>query len=139
MSRDGLLPRKLSQVHPKWGTPHRVTIGGAVLIMLIAGFVPITALANMVSIGALSGFVIVALAVPVLRYRKPDLHRPFRMPLSPWLPIVTALACLYLMTNLNVLTWIRFGIWLLIGLAIYFFYGRRNARLATEEHSARTG
>ncbi len=133
MSRDGLLPRKLSQVHPRYGTPHRVTIGGAVLIMLVAGFVPITALANMVSIGALSGFFIVAIAVPVLRHRKPDLDRPFRMPLSPWLPIATALACLYLMMNLNVLTWIRFGIWLVIGLAIYFLYGRRNSRLARGE------
>lgn len=136
MSRDGLLPRSLSRVHPRYGTPHRVTIGGAVLIMLVAGFVPITALANMVSIGALSGFFIVALAVPVLRYRKPELQRPFRVPLSPWLPILTSVACLYLMLNLNVLTWVRFGIWLLIGLAIYVFYGRRNSRLATGEASA---
>nr|WP_114455090.1 amino acid permease [Halopolyspora algeriensis] len=129
MSRDGLLPHTLSRVHPRWGTPYRVTIGGAVLIMLIAGFVPITELADMVSIGALSGFFIVALAVPVLRYRRPELERPFRVPLSPWLPIATALACLYLMANLNVLTWLRFGVWLAIGLAIYLLYGYRNARV----------
>ena len=135
MSRDGLLPRKLSQVHPRWGTPHRVTLLGAGLIMLIAGFVPITELADMVSIGALSGFFIVALAVPVLRHRKPNLNRPFRVPLSPWLPILTALACLYLMMNLNVLTWIRFGVWLLLGLAIYVFYGRRNSRLSSRTTS----
>ncbi|WP_184729379.1 amino acid permease [Saccharopolyspora phatthalungensis] len=131
MSRDGLLPPKLSQVHPKWGTPHRMTIGGAVVIMLLAGFIPISELADMVSIGALSGFIIVALAVPVLRRRKPELNRPFTMPLSPVLPIITALACLYLMSNLDIITWLRFAAWLVLGLAIYFGYGRRRARLAT--------
>jgi APA family basic amino acid/polyamine antiporter len=130
MSRDGLLPPKLSQVHPKWGTPHRMTIVGAVVIMVLAGFVPISELADMVSIGALSGFVIVAIAVPVLRRRKPDLHRPFKMPLSPVLPIITALACLYLMSNLDLITWLRFAAWLVLGLAIYFLYGHRHARLA---------
>ncbi|MDA3627039.1 amino acid permease [Saccharopolyspora sp. WRP15-2] len=130
MSRDGLLPPKLSQVHPKWGTPHRMTIGGAVLIMLMAGFIPISELADMVSIGALSGFVIVSLAVPVLRRRKPELARPFRVPLSPVLPILSALACLYLMANLDIITWLRFAAWLALGLVIYFAYGHRNARLA---------
>ncbi|MER7081271.1 amino acid permease [Saccharopolyspora kobensis] len=132
MSRDGLLPPKLSQVHPKWGTPHRMTIGGAVVIMLMAGFIPISELADMVSIGALSGFVIVSLAVPVLRRTKPDLHRPFRVPLSPWLPIISALACLYLMTNLDIITWLRFAAWLVLGLLIYFAYGYRNARLSKQ-------
>lgn len=133
MSRDGLLPRKLSQVHPKWGTPHRMTIIGSVVIMALAGFVPISDLADMVSIGALSGFFIVALAVPVLRWKKPDLQRPFRMPLSPWLPILTALACLYLMANLDVVTWLRFAGWLVLGLLIYVAYGRRNSVLAQQE------
>ncbi|CAM03133.1 amino acid permease-associated region [Saccharopolyspora erythraea NRRL 2338] len=130
MSRDGLLPRKLSQVHPRWGTPHRMTIGGAVVIMLLAGFVPISELADMVSIGALSGFVIVTLAVPVLRRRRPDLERPFRVPFSPWLPILAAVACLYLMSNLDVITWLRFGAWLVLGMAIYLLYGRRHSGLA---------
>lgn len=136
MSRDGLLPDKLSQVHPRWGTPHRVTIGGAILIMLLAGFVPISELADMVSIGALSGFVIVALAVPVLRKRRPELPRPFRVPLSPWLPIVTSLACLYLMSNLDIITWLRFAAWLVLGLVIYFLYGRKHAKLATAKIGA---
>ncbi|QUH02719.1 amino acid permease [Saccharopolyspora erythraea] len=131
MSRDGLLPRKLSQVHPRWGTPHRMTIGGALVIMLLAGFVPISELADMVSIGALSGFVIVTLAVPVLRRRRPDLERPFRVPFSPWLPILAAVACLYLMSNLDVITWLRFGAWLVLGMAIYLLYGRRHSGLAT--------
>jgi APA family basic amino acid/polyamine antiporter len=130
MGRDGLLPKKLGTVHPKWGTPHRVTIGGAVLIAVLAAFIPISELSDMVSIGALSAMIIVALAVPVLRRKRPELKRPFRVPLSPVLPIVAALACLYLMLNLDVLTWIRFAAWLVIGMLIYFFYGRKHSRLA---------
>ncbi|MGC7098616.1 amino acid permease [Amycolatopsis lurida] len=129
MGRDGLLPKKLGTVHPRWGTPHRVTIIGAVLIALLAAFVPITELSDMVSIGALSAMIIVAIAVPVLRRKRPDLQRPFTVPFSPILPIVAALACLYLMLNLDVLTWIRFAAWLALGLLIYFAYGRRHSRL----------
>lgn len=82
MGRDGLLPKKLGTVHPRWGTPHRVTIIGAVLIALLAAFVPITELSDMVSIGALSAMIIVAIAVPVLRRKRPDLQRPFTVPFS---------------------------------------------------------
>jgi APA family basic amino acid/polyamine antiporter len=130
MGRDGLLPKPLGTTHPRWGTPHRVTIGGAVLIALLAAFVPITELSDMVSIGALSAMIIVALAVPVLRRKRPDIDRPFTVPFSPVLPIVAALACLYLMLNLDVLTWIRFAVWLVLGLVLYFAYGRRHSRLA---------
>jgi APA family basic amino acid/polyamine antiporter len=109
-----------------------MTIGGAVLIALLAAFVPISELADMVSIGALSAMIIVAVAVPVLRRRRPDLSRPFTVPFSPWLPIVATLACLYLMLNLDVLTWIRFAVWLVAGLLIYFFCGRNHSRLAAQ-------
>ncbi|MFG2530905.1 APC family permease [Streptomyces sp. NPDC048516] len=139
MSRDGLLPTSLSKVHPRWGTPHRMTIAGAGIIMLFAGFVPLSELADMVSVGALSGFVIVALAVPVLRHRQPQLPRPFRVPLSPWLPILTAVGCLYLMLNLSVMTWLRFVVWLVVGLAVYVSYGRRNARIADSPPAKTTG
>jgi APA family basic amino acid/polyamine antiporter len=132
MGRDGLLPEKLGTVHPKWGTPHRVTIGGAVLIAALAAFVPISELSDMVSIGALSAMIIVALAVPVLRRKRPELKRPFRVPLSPVVPIIAALACFYLMLNLDVLTWIRFAAWLVIGMLIYLFYGRKHSRLAAK-------
>ena len=131
MGRDGLLPKPIGTTHPRWGTPHRMTIGGAVLIALLAAFVPITELSDMVSIGALSAMMIVAIAVPVLRRKRPDLKRPFTVPLSPVLPIIATLACLYLMLNLDVLTWIRFAVWLVIGLVIYFAYGRTHSRLAT--------
>lgn len=130
MGRDGLLPRAFGKVHPRWRTPHRMTISGAVLIALLAAFVPITELADMVSIGALSAMIIVAVAVPVLRRTKPDLRRPFRVPFSPVIPILAALACFYLMLNLDVLTWLRFAAWLALGLLIYFVYGRKHSRLA---------
>ncbi|MEV4597472.1 amino acid permease [Amycolatopsis sp. NPDC049253] len=130
MGRDGLLPKAIGTTHPRWGTPHRMTILGAVLIAALAAFVPISALSDMVSIGALSAMIIVALAVPVLRQRRPDLKRPFRVPFSPVVPIIAAVACFYLMLNLDVLTWIRFAAWLVLGLLIYFFYGRKHSRLA---------
>ena len=130
MGRDGLLPKAIGTTHPRWGTPHLMTIGGAVLIALLAAFVPITELSDMVSIGALSAMVIVAVAVPVLRHKRPELNRPFTVPFSPVLPIVAAIACLYLMLNLDVLTWIRFAAWLAVGLVIYLTYGRRHSRLA---------
>jgi APA family basic amino acid/polyamine antiporter len=138
MGRDGLLPAKLGTVHPRWGTPHRMTIGGAPLVALLAAFVPISELADMVSIGALSAMIIVAVAVPVLRRTRPDLHRPFRVPFSPVLPVVAALACLYLMLNLDVLTWLRFAAWLGLGMVIYFCYGRRHSRLSPRQRSSTT-
>ncbi|MBB5856895.1 APA family basic amino acid/polyamine antiporter [Amycolatopsis umgeniensis] len=136
MGRDGLLPKKFGTAHPRWGTPHRMTIAGAVLIAVLAAFVPISELADMVSIGALSAMIIVALAVPVLRKRRPDLERPFTVPFSPYLPIVAALACFYLMLNLDVMTWLRFAAWLVLGLLIYVLYGRKHSRFAEGDVSS---
>ncbi|WP_328607972.1 amino acid permease [Amycolatopsis sp. NBC_00345] len=138
MGRDGLLPKAIGTTHPRWGTPHRMTIAGAVLIAVLAAFVPISALADMVSIGALSAMIIVAVAVPLLRRRRPDLKRPFTVPFSPVVPIIAAVACFYLMLNLDVLTWIRFAAWLVLGLLIYFFYGRKHSRLAPGNEQAKT-
>lgn len=135
MGRDGLLPRPLGVVHPRWGTPHRVTIGGATLIAALAAFVPISELADMVSIGALSAMIIVAIAVPVLRKQRPELSRPFKVPFSPIVPALAALSCFYLMLNLDVITWIRFAAWLVLGMIIYVGYGRRHSRLAEMEKS----
>jgi len=138
MGRDNLLPPAVAKVHPKWGTPYRITGATIVLVAVLAGLVPLSALADLVSIGTLFAFIVVSIAVPVLRRTKPDMRRPFRVPLSPVIPILSALACLYLMTNLSVETWVRFLIWMVLGLAVYFFYGRRNARLArpAEERAA---
>lgn len=131
MGRDGLIPPAVSAVHPRFGTPFRLTVGITLVVALIAGFIPLTELADLVSIGALFAFVLVSVAVPVLRRTRPDLQRPFRVPLSPVLPLVAALACLFLMANLDVQTWLRFGAWLVVGLLIYGFYGRSHARIAT--------
>ncbi|SNY54865.1 amino acid permease [Paractinoplanes atraurantiacus] len=129
MSRDRLLPPAVGRIHTRWGTPYRITIAVTLGIALLAGFVPLSSLANLVSIGTLFAFVTVSLAVPVLRRTKPALERPFRVPLSPVVPVLSALACLYLMTNLSVETWLRFLAWLAVGLVVYFAYGHRQASL----------
>jgi basic amino acid/polyamine antiporter, APA family len=133
MARDGLLPPKLAEVHPKFGTPSVITVITVVFIGFLAALVPLDALAEMVSIGTLFAFTIVSLAVPILRRTRPELRRPFRTPLSPVLPVVSALLCLALMTNLSLETWLRFVIWLLIGLFIYFGYGARRSRVGQRD------
>ncbi len=136
MSRDHLLPPALAAVHPRYGTPYRITIGTGVVVALLAGFLPLSTLAELVNIGTLFAFVLVSLAVIVLRRTRPDLHRAFRVPLVPFLPIVSALACLYLMLNLPADTWVRFAIWMLLGFVVYFAYGRGHSRLAGAEGEA---
>ncbi|WP_240942830.1 amino acid permease [Planosporangium thailandense] len=136
MARDGLLPPGIGAVHPKWGTPYRLTVAMTAFVALLAGFVPLSALADLVSIGTLFAFVIVSLAVPLLRRTRRDLERPFRVPLSPVVPVLSALACLYLMTNLSLATWLRFAIWLVAGMVVYLGYGRRHNRLARQERHA---
>jgi basic amino acid/polyamine antiporter, APA family len=133
MARDGLLPPKLAEVHPRFGTPSIITVITVVFIGFLAALVPLDALAEMVSIGTLFAFTIVSLAVPMLRRTRPELRRPFRTPLSPALPMVSALLCLALMTNLALETWLRFVAWLLIGFVIYFGYGARRSRVGQRD------
>ena len=137
MSRDGLLPRSLSVTSARRGTPARTQIVMGAIVALIAGFTKVEVLGDMINIGTLSAFVLVSVGVPVLRRTRPDLKRAFTVPLSPWLPWISALACLWLMLNLSTETWVRFGVWLVIGFAIYFGYSRRNSvvgkRLAAED------
>jgi APA family basic amino acid/polyamine antiporter len=130
MARDGLLPAVFGVIHPRWGTPYRATAVITAGVALLSGFVPLSALADLVSIGALLAFLIIALAIPVLRRTRSELKRPFRVPLSPVLPVVSALASLGLMTSLTVETWLRFLAWLLTGVVIYLLYGRRHSRVA---------
>jgi APA family basic amino acid/polyamine antiporter len=129
MGRDGLLPQSVARVSPRTGTPARVTLLFAVLVLAMATFVPLGALADLVSIGTLFAFLLVSLAVVVLRRTRPDMPRPFRVPLSPVVPLLSALACLYLMLNLSIETWLRFLAWLAIGLVFYAVYGYRHSRL----------
>jgi basic amino acid/polyamine antiporter, APA family len=140
MSRDRLLPAGVSKVHPRFRTPYITTIITCVIVALVAGFVPIQILGEMTSIGTLFAFVIVSVAVPVLRAKRPDAVRPFKVPFGSVIPVLGALSCLYLMLSLSVMTWVRFLGWLDVGLLIYWFYGRTHSTLADPaEASRRTG
>jgi APA family basic amino acid/polyamine antiporter len=128
MSRDRLLPPRLATVHHKYGTPYKITLITGVVVAAHAGVVPLSTLAELVNIGTLFAFVLVSIGVVVLRRTRPDLHRSFRVPGVPFLPILSVLACLYLMLNLPGETWLRFVVWMVLGVLLYFFYGRRRSR-----------
>ncbi|RVX43136.1 amino acid/polyamine/organocation transporter (APC superfamily) [Nonomuraea polychroma] len=130
MSRDGLMPRSLATVHPRFGTPARLTVVIGVVTMALAGFVSFGELAELVNIGTLFAFVVVSIGVMILRRTRPDLPRAFRAPFVPVLPVLSVLACLYLMLNLPVETWLRFVIWMVIGVVIYFGYSYWHSRTA---------
>jgi APA family basic amino acid/polyamine antiporter len=127
MSRDGLLPRSLSVTSEKRKTPIRIQIVVGALVALIAGLTDVGILEEMINIGTLSAFVLVSIAVIVLRKKYPDLPRAFRVPLSPFVPILSAVLCVWLMLNLTTLTWVRFLVWLALGFIIYFAYSRRHS------------
>jgi APA family basic amino acid/polyamine antiporter len=132
MARDGLLPRSLAQVHPTYGTPHRITLIAGAAIAAIAGLVDLRTLANLVNIGTLFAFILVSVAVLVLRKTRPDLPRAFRTPMVGLVAGLSVLLCLYLMLNLTGETWERFAIWMALGFVVYFGYGRRHSRLGRE-------
>jgi APA family basic amino acid/polyamine antiporter len=129
MSRDGLLPKVFSSVHPRFHTPwiSSLTIGAVVAVL--AASLPLSLLGEMVNIGTLLAFVIVCAGVWVIRRRRPDLNRPFVTPWVPVVPILGILISLGLMRTLERETWIRLAVWLVIGLVIYFFYGRTHSRV----------
>lgn len=129
MSRDGLLPKLFSHVHPKFQTPYKGNMLLGLFISLFAGFVPIRVVGEMTSIGTLLAFIMVCLGVIILRYRQPDLPRAFRTPWVPVVPILGIITCVAMMISLPRDTWIRLVVWLLIGLAIYFLYGKKNSKI----------
>jgi APA family basic amino acid/polyamine antiporter len=128
MSRDGLLPHSLSHTGAH-GTPYRVTVIIGAIVAFVAAFFPIGALEEMVNIGTLFAFVLVSIGVVILRRTRPDLPRGFRTPLVPLVPILSVLACVWLMINLSVETWLRFVIWMVLGIVVYFAYGRSHSVL----------
>jgi APA family basic amino acid/polyamine antiporter len=129
MSRDGLLPKRLSTVHPKFGTPFFATWMVGIVFGLIAALVPLNVLTELINIGTLAAFCLVSIAVIVLRKKRPDLVRAFRCPGVPVVPVLAVIMCVLLMTFLNLVTWIAFGIWLVIGLVVYFGYARHHSLL----------
>jgi APA family basic amino acid/polyamine antiporter len=137
MSRDQLLPAGVSKVHPRFRTPYITTMITCFIVALVAGFVPIEILGEMTSIGTLFAFVVVSLAVIVLRVKRPDARRPFLVPFGFVIPVLGVLSCLYLMVSLSVMTWVRFLGWLDVGMVIYWFYGRTHSPLADRAEAAR--
>ena len=130
MSRDGLLPKLFSAVHPKFKTPHWSTWIACFAVGIPAGLVDIGDAADLSNIGTLFAFVLVSLGVILLRRKQPDRPRAFRVPLVPWFPLISVVLCGGLMMGLTLITWVRFVVWLAIGLAIYFLYSRRHSEFA---------
>jgi basic amino acid/polyamine antiporter, APA family len=132
MARDGLLPKWATAVHPKYRTPHVTTVVTGLAVAVGSLVLDENEIYDLTNIGTLSAFAIVCVGVLVLRFTDPERHRPFRVKALPVVSVLGALACLYTMYGLPTKAWERFGIWLLIGLAIYFLYGFRNSRLRSE-------
>jgi APA family basic amino acid/polyamine antiporter len=130
MSRDGLLPQAFARIHPRYRTPHVTTIVAGVMVGIPALFTDVGWAADLTNIGTFFAFLLVCGGVMALRRTQPERARPFRCPWNPWFPLAGIFVCLALMIALPVLTWIRFFVWLAIGLAIYFLYGRNHSALA---------
>ncbi len=129
MARDGLLPPFAAKIHPRFRTPHITTVLTGIAVGVAAGFSTIGALGALVNIGTLLAFVIVAIGIIVMRRREPDAPRPFKVPLVPWVPLMSAFVSLVLMASLPWESWERLLIWMAIGIALYFAYGYRHSRL----------
>lgn len=131
MSRDGLLPGYFAKVHPKYKTPHVTTFWTGVAVAVVAAIANINEIVELTNIGTLFAFVLVCLGVIVLRYKEPDRPRGFRTPWVPIIPLLGIASCIYLMAGLPWITWVRFGIWLVLGMAVYFVFGWKKSRIAT--------
>jgi len=129
MARDGLLPPSFAKVHPRFRTPHVTTILTGVAVAACAMFTSIDEMVDLTNIGTLFAFLLVCIGIWVLRKREPNRPRAFKTPLVPLVPILGVISCVYLMLGLPRITWIRFGLWLMAGMVVYFFYGFRRSRL----------
>ncbi len=137
MSRDGLFPAAFSAVHKRFQTPHVSTWVAGIVVGLLAGVWGIGDAADLANIGTLFAFVLVSLGVIMLRYRQPDRPRAFRVPLVPWVPLLSIACCLVLMASLPLITWVRFVLWLIIGQVIYFTYSRKRSEFAGKNSPVR--
>jgi APA family basic amino acid/polyamine antiporter len=137
ISKDGLLPKMFSDVHTKFKTPYKSNIILCVFIGLFAAFVPMNVVGEMTSIGTLLAFLMVCVGILILRKTDPEAKRPFRVPFVPLIPILGILTCIAMMVFLPWETWVRLAVWLIIGLAIYFWYGKKNSKLKAQEDKAK--
>jgi APA family basic amino acid/polyamine antiporter len=138
MSRDGLLPKYFARVHPKYQTPHVTTIWTGVVVAAVAAIANINEIVELTNIGTLFAFVLVCIGIIILRKTDPDRARVFKTPLVPWVPLLGIAMCLYLMLGLPTVTWIRFGVWLIVGMVLYFTYGFKNSRLRLRHQDSST-
>ena len=129
MSRDGLLPKYFSRVHPVYKTPHVTTIWTGIFVGVFSAFFSLDTMAELCNIGTLFAFILVCAGVIILRYKEPDRVRHFRAPGGIFTPVMGIIFCLYLMMGLDLMTWMRFVGWLAVGLVIYFMYGHKNSVL----------
>jgi APA family basic amino acid/polyamine antiporter len=127
MSRDGLLPDAFSSLHPRFRTPAFATWFAGILVAIPSGLFDVGSLAEMSNIGTLFAFVLVSIGVLVLRHKQPERHRGFRVPGGPIIPILSLIFCVLLMAGLPAITWVRFFVWLIIGLFVYFLYSRKRS------------
>ena len=132
MSRDKLLPDRFSKLHPRFRTPAFATIVAGVLVSIPAGLFDVGSLAEMTNIGTLFAFILVSVGVIVLRAKQPGRHRGFRLIGGPLFPVLSILCCLLLMAGLPAITWVRFFVWLGIGLLVYYFYSRKRSEFYKE-------
>jgi APA family basic amino acid/polyamine antiporter len=135
MARDGLLPRFFAEIHTTFHTPAKVTLLVGLVTATLAAFLPLDLIAELVNIGTLAAFIIVAFGILMLRKVQPDVERPFRCPLMPWIPLLCIVSCAYLILMLPAVTQLRFVIWMAVGLCLYFVFGQKNSN----NHGSRTG
>lgn len=128
MAKDGLLPSVFTRIHPRFKTPYLSSIFTGVVAMFLAGVFPIGVLSKLVSFGTLMAFTMVCIGVIILRVRRPDIKRPFKTPLYPFIPILGIVACLVQVAFLNIYAWEFMAVWLVIGISVYFMYGRKHAK-----------
>jgi APA family basic amino acid/polyamine antiporter len=134
MSRDGLLPKLFARVHPRYGTPHVSTIITGVVVGVFAMFTTLEEMVDLTNIGTLFAFFLVCVGIIILRVKDPHRERPFRVPFGIVLPVLGAISCIGLAIYLPPASWSRFGLWLVIGLVVYFAYGYRHSRLRDPRH-----
>jgi APA family basic amino acid/polyamine antiporter len=129
LAHDGLMPKVFCDVHPRYGTPWKTNLIFLAFVGAFAAFVPGDIVGDMTSIGTLFAFILVCAGVWILRVRRPDLPRDFRTPLVPLFPILGIIVCGSMIFGLGIANWLRLGVWLVVGLFIYAFYGRKHSKL----------